>query len=83
LLLFVAVISTIWIIINVVLALSLFKLGIHWAWISTAVMFLNVGAIFVIVSTIRALLKQVSLGRSWSAITMNLQQPSVSGSAGE
>ncbi|MFT7314679.1 MAG: Flp pilus assembly protein TadB, partial [Paraglaciecola sp.] len=31
LLLFVAVISTIWIIINVVLALSLFKLGIHWA----------------------------------------------------
>jgi len=82
-LLFVAVISTIWIIINVVLALSLFKLGIHWAWISTAVMFLNVGAIFVIVSTIRALLKQVSLGRSWSAITMNLQQPSVSGSAGE
>ena len=82
-LLLVVVSSTIWITINVVLALSMFKLGIHWAWISTAMMLLNIGALVGIVSTVRALLKQVSLGRSWSAITMNLQEPSVSGSAGE
>lgn len=82
-LLLVAVSSTIWITINVVLALSMFKLDIHWALISTAVVVLNVGAMWGIVSTIRSLLKQVSLDRSWSAITMNLQQPSVPGSVGE
>ncbi|MFT6899206.1 MAG: hypothetical protein ACJA13_003639 [Paraglaciecola sp.] len=82
-LLLVVVSSTIWITINVVLALSMFKLGIHWAWISTAMVLLNVGVLVGIVSTIRALLKQVSMGRSWSAITMNMQQSSVSGSGGE
>ncbi|MFQ3234957.1 MAG: hypothetical protein ACI9C4_000510 [Paraglaciecola sp.] len=82
-LLLVAVSSTIWITINVVLALSMFKLGVHWAWISTAMMLLNAGVIVGIVRTVRVLLKQVSLGRSWSAITMDLQQPSVSGSLGK
>lgn len=82
-LLLVAVSSTVWITINVVLAMSMVKLGIHWAFISVAIMLLNLLAMFGIVTTIRALLKQVSLGKSWSAITMSLQDPKVPGATGE
>lgn len=82
-LLLVAVSSTVWITINVVLALSMFKLGINWALISAAVMLLNVVAMYGIVSTIRTLLQHVSLGKSWAAITMSLQEPRASGSTGE
>lgn len=69
-LLLIAVITTLWMTLNVTLAMGLVQLQLHWMWIGSGILLLNGLVLWGIVSTMRALIKHIGFSRAWDALTL-------------
>ncbi|WP_339900851.1 hypothetical protein [Paraglaciecola polaris] len=70
-----AVGATLWVTLNAMLATGLIQLGLHWMWVGSGIILLNSLVLWGLVATIRALLKHISLSRTWNALTLSTQLP--------